>query len=510
MHKTQWYAFVLIMGLLALPAAAKSIGEVVPYFLKPGETYTATQVSAGGATYSVVLINGDESLVFDADANLITDSATINAVASAYLPKTRNVSIDRTKLKSLNDTFAATKSKFLLDKEESMLTGPRWLSCMTNRKCGVAYDECCNDKALNGAAPSAVMNLTTMFDNAAKLLRDVNDGVQSTEDAASRSDAAALTSASASLLSSVDALASQMNAMKPEITRFGGNFGTVFNMSTRTTQQDIDAVTNAATAFKNHLTSVLPKQGDFDSLASRIAQKTSQRQEVGVIKQRIAEAQAQVPALKRKGGDALAAIKLEIKPLKAALDNLDFSLSEANKSLMANEFAKALNQTSEFNRSAELVENLSAYYAQVAPVWVSVSAALDDAAKQVDAAAIKIGQNEQRVKKLKADFAALKTNVTRLESDLKDGKIVATVQLSSAEAAVKSTAQYARELKPIEAQIDMALIAGIIVALAAVLGLVYYLIRIKKREGGGSASTYSPPQSPYKEGPASPQPPWKS
>jgi len=465
------------------------------YYLHDGETLDFIKTTYKGKEYTIAVINGKESLVLDASAKTVTNTATLQEIINNYVSITPlqfnagNLANVRSQMETYNASFQLCRSDKTPGVYYNLSNGYGGVCYVNganlpsqNKQCWIIYNFDLGIYAFNTSLASYKRDIQNGTADTANSLNELSTVLEDVDTALASGErlqlAYALLNASARL-ANMTAAATRFNAghaFLSNIPEFGSENGGRLkrcNLNTAALASASSEV-NAVNNFPNS-TVIIESVAAF---TKDRADEAGQKRAIGPLKEMMSYYETTYASFAKRfkainGQDpsfADAALKA-LRDLKAAADNASSSTIAVSK---ANAF-----QSNYDKESKALLAATSALQA-----YGDSLDALDNATSSLAATVTTYGTSDERVTAMQAESQELQKQFELKEADLKQGRPVTSADFEAIKEAAKALDLRSQTLPRKENIVDLALVAEIIVLVLVVAGAFVLLLkyRVKLRQ----------------------------
>lgn len=482
----KFFVSVLLLSL-ALSASAATLDDELKYYMNSGETRITAEVTVAGQVYSVVKVNNIESFIFDSSFKPVRDEQLMDQVAGAYINTQyeQQTPVDINAIRSAYGTVNASVADACMRAVDRFLlySGP-----------GSAFHLIYLMQSIKPKQWAAVGQLNQSSRYVRVAMTDTNDAISDLEAAVSAKDVGRVYDSLDRVNKATSALQTNFSTLASAYLMIAVGDGNeqgyiyAFPVDDKGHLGNCTITSNLSSAFAS-LLQLTSGNNPFDKahIISTIKQVTESRYEPAQVRKVLGDKTDKLIALKTardKLASDYAALGLSLSFLGSRYSQVEAKLvAIANATTVAR--AEELAASFETERTA-FEGQVSAYRALLVD-YNATKTAVSNVTTQVLQAATKYGSADSRVQSLQSQKANLSARLTLLEGDMKAGKTVEAQRLKSLADEARSLAANAGGMKPLEAQLDLVLIGGIVLVVAVVVGVILYARR-KRPSGMGGMS----------------------
>ncbi len=465
------------------------------YYLHDGETLDFIKTTYKGKEYTIAVINGKESLVLDASAKTVTNTATLQEIIDNYVSITPmpfnagNLANVKAQIAAYNTSFQLCRADKSPGAYYNLTYGIGSICYVLGANLGSQYQQCSiiynfdlGIYAFGASIAPYKRDINNGTADTANSLNELNASFDAVDTALASNDRLQLVYAlqnTSARLSNMTAAATRFNAghaYLSGITEFGSENGGRLkrcNLNTAALASAVSEV-NAVNNFPNS-TIILERVTAF---SKERADEAGQKRAIGPLKEMMAYYETTYASFAKRfkainGQDpsfADAALKT-LRDLKSAAENASSATIAVSK---ANAFQSNYDKESKALLAATAA--LQAYGDSLD--------ALDNATISLASAVTTYGTGDERVTEMQNESQALQKQFELKEADLKQGRTVTSADFNAIQEATKALDLRAQTLPRKENLVDLALIVGIIVLVLIVAGAFVLLLkyRVKLRQ----------------------------
>ncbi len=483
--------FFIIMVLLAAStlAFALSADDVARFYLKSGESLKLESIVAGGKAFSLVKIDGEPSIVLAPSGNTfepLTTKEALDPVLEAYAQQIYKAK-DFNKSAALISEAAPNITAVLGDCDIGAQTFIKSLPSRTIRigkaNLGLFYLISRSSNSTYKAEWDAIQLVNNSFPAYHAAYADYTEksGQFATNVVAGNVDA---------VLEAVPAISNSVSTLKKEYTALTSAYASL------KASKELSAILlytfyeagNAHTcAFNGNATTLLSKvENEFTdrSLKSKAQMLELVLSRTGERQQTAAKDTAHA-ARSENHAKIVANLNNVTAKFTASGYTVDFKSLNAKKEAMtkALEAIKAGGDVKAYDSVyAEVNEALPKYSDTLAP-FQDAAEAVKKASENVSSAQRKYGDADKRVMELKQEYAGLASNFTSHVNLLGSGSIPeASAKFAEAKAQAIDMAKRAGELQAKGNELDITVIAGVVLLLLALGATLFYFKKMKQSQ----------------------------
>ncbi|NUN11617.1 hypothetical protein HUU53_03140 [Candidatus Micrarchaeota archaeon] len=427
------------------------------------EQSTVSSVNHGGSVYTIVKINGAESVLLDSSFKPVEDEGTISDVTNTYLKNRFEDANFATELGNFKDNYL-----FLNDSISTCLTGVNWFTRFT----------------INGNPYRFYIILAKIDfpkENAAYFsLKEKLPAINASNDAAQAAFEQLKGAEGAKdfrdTFEALGLLKNNLNEIKKQyppiydayINIKSPNFPYAFHV--KGVEYNCDTTANMTKKIDDVIL-VANKYSGPEEIVNRIKTETAAR-----------KTSAQTKKLSANQANTIDEIENQLNGIISNYTEAGLELPGLKNELVI------LNRTNsttpeKFQEDAQRYSLKLESYQRILSTYVSAKAQVDEADANVAAAVQKYGSNDERVLKLQQELSESKNELQRQEELLAAGN-TDEINFETVTASAASVAQEALVLQPKENQIDYATVVGVIIIVLALVGALIYFKKTREKTPG--------------------------
>ncbi|NYZ74712.1 hypothetical protein H0O03_00410 [Candidatus Micrarchaeota archaeon] len=477
--KTHFLKAAALVILIAFFANAATLEAEMAYYLESNETYAIENITANGATYSLIKIGGAPSLVLNASNEVTAASETINAVAEAYTQAQMDTLRQTTGFRSLQTDFSPVYDEFLLCEESSRPV----LEPVMMDYYKLVYGG--NDPLLRPAYDDAERTTPILLSN----FNELNNSIVSAQTLSGRPlyDELGLMVTKVSAINSL--ITTYASATSYLRTYFADDFSIPAKGIFRYICQLNSTSLNAFSSDLGIRTSI-PIASD---IAVQITNATNTRTPKANQRKIVAVLAVDYNAEVQKATDAKSRFPLGDSILSQRQNDLATSFQRLNATN-----ATGTNSTNDliaaFNYSKNRLEQAIAKYEQVYPNYLEANTSVLATEQAMQVARERFGRNDERISSLQTQVNTLSNEFNAAEEALRTATANSSQFQSIQVRALNLTGQITA-VQPKESTIDYATIAVIAVIVIGFAALIVYAIKFRKRPPQAASQPSAPASS---------------
>ncbi|MBI3587909.1 hypothetical protein HY095_01810 [Candidatus Micrarchaeota archaeon] len=469
----------------ATPAkpALTGVDAEIGYYLNSGETPEKVPVTAGGRKYTLVKVGGSEAIVFDENENALTTLSDINAAVPAYVSQLdipfKQANLDAIKtnyasLKSSTDYCSQVYYNFTQGNRGSfcfiLAAGRAWL-------CSLIYStDLSSILNLSVAIGPAKAAINSGFASMNGSLRNINSRVADLDGEFQQASVGGLTPILSDIKSNITSFKAgydQFNsAHSSMLTQYefahDGGLGRC-NIDVNA-MGNIDSQASAGSSFPN-----------AQAIGNAILSFTAGRTLPASIRKATALREGKVAALEANYARLSSSFKKANRNMD--LPGLGKKVADARAKLGAigNQTNASIVATAAADADKAITDASLAYESQNAVLadYSASLSAINNASATLATATKKFGTNDPRVAEMRKQVTQLRESFQLSEQDLKSARPVTAEQFKNAGQNATALSTRLVSLRGRENEIDLTLIAGVILILAALAGGFTLLRKLK-------------------------------
>ncbi|MGC8850707.1 MAG: hypothetical protein ACP5O3_00555 [Candidatus Micrarchaeia archaeon] len=472
-------AVLLAFSLLPALACAASLSEEIGFHVDKSESYSVETVLVANQNFSLVKVGGVETMAFNPNNELVTDNASLDAIAASYALQLATQLRESTAFKSIPTDFNTVFSAWQLCEEASRPVREDWFQTYH------IAAESGNDPQLKPAFDK--------LNNGTKQLKQAMPALKNAVDSLNASF-----SSPQELKQALENAFNQVQSVKLLVTPYAEGYAYL-----RTQYPDDFAIqekniyrftcTLAASSFsalENDL-SVRSQVPDAAAISAQLKNKTAQRKIKGEQNKKLAAFSNEYNALLPKIAEAREKYPLAQSIIDQRVNDLSAAYTKLNSTTPSNFNAYAADFESALQNARKTVEAFALAYAD----YNASKTSLEQLNAAIEKAEKRFGKNDERLNDLKKQALNLSAQFSAKEEELRLASSASPQDFKQITTAALNLTQAVSELQPPENTIDLVTIAVIAIVVLILAGFLVYLLKFRRR----------PPKISVTQSPSSPQ-----
>ncbi len=461
---------VFLMQSFALAATAN---ETALLYVATGEASAtkSVQFQSGGSTYYVVTVANKEVLLLKpegSDFTHVSDNATLLSVLPAYISAAYASAFSDTNLESLKNHFDALNKTYAYC-DEAMTPFLKnsfliyYIQQIDDRgtpipKTKLALDGLMGNKTLGEGTQAKLKN---GFGNASEKISALSSGMAPDE-----------------LRQSLSELSDLFAVLKNASDQYAADFNLLESRHPDMLKKRVCALSSTSFANVTDDLSIRDNIPSSQQLSSSIIASTPQRVELRKVKELVSEESAKF----KEVSDLFSEVKKKLDGKGISLTGLNKSVASLDATLTSLKAtstlssAKTLQATFDTNYNSTKAWLVALSATTLATDIVSSVDALKEAKNSTSQAALRLGENNEDVMKIKQKIKTLETSLNTQLGLVQNAsnKTVAPAVFQNMTITANAIAKEANDLKPAWDQNILIIIAGAVVIIALVFAIVIW------------------------------------
>jgi hypothetical protein len=458
------------------------VEEAAAYYLEGGEKKEIKDFTHQGASYHMLIVDGSESVIFDASANPVTDEAKVKELAQTYADSLTNP-FKQENLDSLKSSAADLNKSYTYCTQAYtnftkgirncflVIAGHVWL-------CNFVYYQDLGpilnfNYSLGGSKKSVESGFAAMNSS----MQDIKDGVTAL-DAGFQTFGLIDTSAQ---LEKIGRAGSNFRAGYQTFLSGHNNLLTTYEFASDGGLNRCAIATSAISTIESSgaMAASVPNPS---AMTAKIIEFTSTRSSVAAKAKRVSGLASKLAAFEAK----LVTFKAGFTPV-SGLDPTYFNNADTTLKSML-EKVKTGNDTDNsakaFDEKMAEVDAAMNRSLALLPAYASSDTSINNATIVVGDAVRKFGTTDPRVTSAQMELQSIKKSFELKEADLKAGRPVTKADFEAIQSNSTALSGKLTGLGRIENELDFVTIGGAILLLIVLGGGIWFLRRMRQRQSG--------------------------
>lgn len=485
---------------ITTPVVTGTIYDVLPAYLNEGEAYSIVNVSSGGYKNYILFISGNPSLVLRETMTngtttfpLLTSQSDIMGLLSDYVAtQFSSFAITNTTIVDIlsNYTLAQSTVGSCYAGINYYLSNPYLHLHPMLQFNGQGYTLINNQSNPAEFAAQDTMNASFLSSNDS--IQVINADIPLLNSSYLNKDVTSLLSYTDSIHSAATKLYNGFTVIASSYATIAVTFPQLFVNETH--DRFFCNSADGSPLLKIVTLTTINGQWNTSLMYSQISQATSLREPIAEQRNFVISRQAELSRLvtrfnKIRSTFASANQGIQLQAIDSIQQNLSMLIQTMQNSTSSNATQKAASQ---FDAKYQSAQSAAAAYESAAVEYVKAVHLSINATAAINSAIVKYGGTDDRLLFMQQQLAAGKADLKSVDAGLSTGT-VSVDKLKSIQASFLDIYQKASTLAPKENQLDLTVIIAGIVVVIVLVGVVFYLRKLKGQGGLGALTIVQGP-----------------